>query len=71
VLAQPAALPPLAGEWGRIAQAVKRDGESLQWRQEVRFDKRVLSVADFDVVRGAMNRLRAESARTLLLQPND
>lgn len=69
VLVQPVGLPNAQGCWGEIEQSAAIDGQMLTLARHTRVGENELCPADFAALRSAVDRLRTESARTLLLKP--
>ena len=69
VEAQPLALAAAAGNIGLIEQAVNVDGHALRLHRHLRMAQRDVPAESFITLRGPLNELRRESARTLLLAP--
>lgn len=69
VEAQPLALAAAAGDIGLIEQAVSIDGHTLRVQRHLRLAQRDVPAESFMTLRGPLNELRSEYARTLLLAP--
>lgn len=67
--ARPAVLDKSAGPWGEVEQRVKLDGASLVLSRTTRVILRDLEPAGMKALRDAVNAVRTEKARTLLLRP--
>lgn len=66
--AAPAAISR-SGTWGRVGQDAAEQGNRLTLSRSTRLPARDLTAADWGEVRSAVNAIRAESARTILLRP--
>lgn len=69
VEAAPSGLARVGGDWGEVEQTVAADGHSLTLRRHTRITQSALSPQDYGTLRGPLNELRSEHARTLLLKP--
>jgi hypothetical protein len=56
-------------DWGAVEQSASVDKHSLVLRRHTRVDAGQLSSADFQMLRAALNELRSEYARTIVLKP--
>lgn len=63
----PRALPAVSRPWGSVEQGVTLEPARLRLSRTVRLAERVMSPATFGEVRGAINALRGESARLLVV----
>ena len=67
--ARPAGIDRAEGAWGLIEQTVRPMERGLVLRRQTRVNRRELTPAEVLALRGPVNQLRAEHARTLLLRP--
>ncbi len=65
----PDELAASSGNWGSVEQAVTRGEHSLTLTRRTRVTQGTLAAADFAALRAALNELRSEYARTLVLKP--
>jgi hypothetical protein len=64
---RPAALPTVSGPWGMIQQTVEPAANGVTLQRTIDLRTRMIDAGDFAAVRGAINDLRAEARRTLLV----
>jgi hypothetical protein len=64
---RPAALSAVSGPWGMIEQTVEPATNSVTLQRTIDLRTRTIDAGDFAAVRGAINDLRAEARRTLLV----
>lgn len=67
--ARPADGASATADWGAVEQFTSVDGPRLRLERSLRVTSREMSAASFLAIRDALNQLRTESARTLLLKP--
>ena len=66
---QPGEVPGAGADWGAVEQTVALDKHSLTLQRHTRVNRNELPAPTFLVLRAALNELRSEYARTLVLKP--
>jgi transglutaminase-like putative cysteine protease len=66
---RPGEVKGATGEWGAVEQTASVDQQRLVVHRHTRITHGELSPADFQMLRAALNELRSEYARTLVLKP--
>ena len=64
---RPAALPAVTGPWGMIEQTVEPAANGITLQRTIDLRTRMIDAGDFAAVRGAINDLRTEARRALLV----
>lgn len=67
----PMSLPVVSGGWGSIEQVVTEDPGKVSVMRRIGLDSDRIEAADFAAVRNALNTLRTDGARRVLLGPQD
>lgn len=66
---RPIEVAAIQGEWGSAEQRIRAEGNTLNVSRRTRMAGRDLSAEGFSVARKAINALRADGARMILLKP--
>ena len=69
VEALPGDLKLVGGDWGEVVQSAVLDENRLVLTRHTRVAQRELAAKEFLELRGPLNELRSDAARTLLLRP--
>jgi len=69
--AVPASLPEAKGAWGSVKQEVTVDGKYVRFHRAVTLSTEIIPAKDFAALRDAVNQLRSEASRTLVVTPGE